>query len=133
MQARTSAVPQLSMRQEDIAKDVGLAFQSAVTKWKTGKGEPSFEVYCKLATQAGVAVEWLITGRGDMRPREATDPITAQVIEALDALKPEGKIEVLKAAITQQTLQHPAVAAQMRQAQKAAERLTKQPAPRKAI
>lgn len=122
-EARTSCVPPLSMRQEDVAKDAGMSFQSAVTKWKTGKGEPSFEVYKDLAIQAGVTVDWLITGRGEMRPRPTPDLITTQIIQALDALPPPAKLEILKEAFTQQTLQHPAIAAQLRAATKAAEKL----------
>lgn len=122
--ARSSCNPPLSMRQEDVARDAGMSHQSAVTKWKTGKGEPSFETYRRLATQTNVTVDWLITGRGEMRPRPTIDPITQQVLTALDVLNPTGKVEVLKAAITQQTLQHPAIAAQVREAQKAADKLT---------
>jgi transcriptional regulator with XRE-family HTH domain len=129
--ARSSHNPPLSMRQEDVARDAELSHQSAVTKWKTGKGVPSFETYRKLAIQANVTVDWLITGRGEMRPRPTIDPITQQVLTALDALNPTGKVEVLKAAITQQTLQHPAIAAQVREAQKAADKLSA-PSSRKA-
>lgn len=125
--ARTTCKPALSMRQEDIAKDAGAKFQSAVTDWKTG-GEngttkPRPETAEKLARQANVSFEWLYTGRGEMRPRAAPDAITQQILEALDSLPPDAKLEVLKAAFTQQTLMHPAVAAQMRQAERAAEQL----------
>lgn len=122
--ARQTQSPPLSMRQEDLAKDYKV-YQSAVTKWKTGKSMPQPELIRAMALKHNVAFEWLNSGRGDMRPPKATDVITLQVIEAMERLTPEAKVEVLKAAITQHALQMPAVAAQLEQAHKSAERLIK--------
>lgn len=130
-QARRAKNASASMRQEDVAKDYGVR-QSAVTKWKTGKSMPQPELVREMAIKHEVAFEWLNSGRGDMRPPKATDPITVQVIQAMESLRPEAKVEVLKAALTQQALQLPALAAQIEQAHKSAEKLIKPP-PRKVI
>lgn len=120
--ARTTCVPAKSMRQEDLAKDYGMSYQSAVTKWKTG-GEagdtkPRPEVVEAMARDCGVSFEWLWWGRGEMRARPELDPLTLEIIDATERLKPAGKLEVLKAAITQETLQLPAVAARLQSAEK---------------
>jgi transcriptional regulator with XRE-family HTH domain len=124
MTARRARDPSASARQEDIAKEYGV-YQSSVTKWKTGKSLPKPKKMREIAAKEGCTFEWLNSGDGDMRPAKATDPITRQVIEAMEALSPDAKVEVLKAAIMQQTLQLPALAAQIEQANKTAEKLAK--------
>lgn len=128
--ARAAYKSDLPTRQEDVAKEWGVR-QSAVTKWKTGKSHPDPGVLRGISNKYNVCYEWLDSGRGPMRPLKALDPIVNQVIDAMDALSPDGKVEVLKAALTQQALQIPSLAAQVKQAQRTAEQLSK-PKPSKA-
>ena len=128
--ARTTCVPAKSMMQEDIAKDYGAAYQSTVTKWKTGGDEgstkPRPEIVEEMALDTGVCFEWLYTGRGEIRPRPAPDELTMHIIDALSVLEPAGRVAVLKAAIAQQTLELPAVAARINEAERLAEAATRQ-------
>ena len=124
--ARSIQKSPLGMRQEDIAAEWKVR-QSAVTKWKTGKSVPQPELVREMALRYDVMFDWLYTGRGDMRPPRTTDPITLQVIEAMEVLRPDGRVEVLKAALTQQTMQIPAVAAQVAKARETAEQMAKPP------
>jgi hypothetical protein len=116
----------LSMLQTDIAKEYSVR-QSAVTKWKTGgeKGttKPEPDLVERMAEDADCAFEWLWWGRGPMRPNVPLDPVTQQVVEAMSKLDTiEHKRAVLVAALAQQQLQRPEVAARVKQAEKEAER-----------
>jgi DNA-binding XRE family transcriptional regulator len=52
-----------------LAKLAGVS-QPAVSDWGKGAG-PELDKGIKLATQLGVCVEWLYTGRGPKRPAES--------------------------------------------------------------
>lgn len=127
--ARTTCNPPKSMLQKDLVKEYDVSHQSAVTKWKTGGPDgttiPRPEIVKQMAADAGVNFNWLFTGEGEMRSRPAPDPITDQILEALQELGHEGKIEVLKEAIAQKTLQLPAVSLRIKEAQRQAESKTK--------
>lgn len=131
--ARESCTPPRSMNQDDIAKEYGYAFQSAITKWKTGGPDgtsmPDPAVVTKMAIDYDVSFEWLWSGRGDMRPLPATHPIVRRIVEVTNSLPDDdAKIKVLEAAIAQQTLQIPAVAARFREVQDEAKKLLQRPA-----
>lgn len=129
-EARTTCVPPRSMRQEDIAKEYGMAYQSAVTKWKTGgpKGTsmPDPDIIRQMALDTNVNVNWLWAGQGDMRPLPATDAVVKEIVGAVNSLRTvESKVQVLRTAIAQQTLEDPAVAARLESAtEKAAKALS---------
>lgn len=97
-QARKSAKRPLGLRQKDVAKSVGL-YQSAVTKWKTGKGLPTTDNVRALANEAGVSFDWLMTGVGQMRPTPAADdPDLVALIRHWHALNTEGRQYLLRTA-----------------------------------
>lgn len=129
--ARTTCSPPKSMLQRVLVKEYPefASHQSTVTKWKTGgengSTQPRPEVVRKLAADTGVNFNWLFSGEGEMRSRPTPDSITEQILEAINSLTLEGKIEVLKSAIAQQTLQLPAVLARIQEAQRKAESVTK--------
>jgi hypothetical protein len=120
--ARTTCTPPKSMRQEDIAKDYEAAYQSTVTKWKTGKSTPEPDTLKKMALDTNVNINWLWAGQGDMRPLPATDPIVLRLVEIVQALPDDAsRLGVLEAALLRQaTMNNPTVAATLREAQDAA-------------
>lgn len=95
-QARTTCKPPKSMRQEDIKRDYGAAHQSTVTKWKTGKSLPKPEALAAMAEDCNVSVDWLWRGVGEMRPQRKLDPITEQIVGALEHLDDGEKLSFLK-------------------------------------
>lgn len=98
IQARKTARKPLGLRQKDVAKSVGL-YQSAVTKWKTGKGLPTTGNIRTLANEAGVSFDWLMTGTGQMRPTPPADDSDLTVlIRYWHALNPEGRQYLLRTA-----------------------------------
>lgn len=127
--ARTTHNPPMTMNQKAIAKETGMAFQSAVTKWKTGGPDgssmPRPEIVLELARRAKCSFEWLYSGEGEMRPRYISDPVVQHILDAVEKLEPEGRIEVFKAAVMQKTLEQPLLAEQMRAAYALAEKITK--------
>lgn len=54
-------------RKARLARELDLS-ETGVTKWIDGKGLPSMDHAVRLAYILDVCVEWLFTGRGDMRP-----------------------------------------------------------------
>lgn len=94
MQARRTASKPLGLRQEDVAKSVG-AYQSAVTKWKTGKGLPTTANVRTLALEASVSFDWLLTGRGEMRSSSNDDPQLDRLLWHWNTLTPAGRRRVL--------------------------------------
>ena len=91
IEARKSAGKEIT--QISIAKDLGI-FQSAVGKWKAGKGA-SHTHMLRIAKSTGVCVEWLYTGRG---PKNPTNPETVDLIADLDALSPSDRAAVIRFA-----------------------------------
>ena len=94
IQARRTASKPLGLRQEDVAKSVR-RYQSAVTKWKTGKGLPTTTNVRLLAAEAGVSFDWLLTGEGEMRPTVSDDPQLTRLLWHWEALTPAGRRRVL--------------------------------------
>lgn len=96
MQARAEHRPALPSRQEDIAKAVGV-YQSAVTKWKSGDGLPTLEKCRTLAEEAGVCVDWLLTGREPKRPSGLpVDAAEAELLEFFRLCDEDGRRWVLQ-------------------------------------
>lgn len=91
------AARSLSMDQQVIAKELGV-YQSAVTKWNTGKGLPTLDRCIQLARDAKVCVEWLLTGRAPKRPAGAGDAEFDVLMQAWDQLSTEAKREVVNFA-----------------------------------
>ena len=88
----------LSMDQQVIARELNV-YQSAVTKWKTGKGLPTLDRCIELAVTARVCVEWLLTGRAPKYPAGAGDAEFDSLMAAWDQLSTSAKREVVSFAI----------------------------------
>lgn len=56
-----------SDRREDVGKRLGVS-GPAVTYWWNGDRLPTMNQAIIIATEMGCCVEWLLTGRGPMRP-----------------------------------------------------------------
>jgi transcriptional regulator with XRE-family HTH domain len=94
----------LSMDQGDIAKELEL-YQSAVTKWKTGKGLPILANAIKLALASDVCVEWLLTGRPPEHCGLGVDAELAKLVAIWDTLLPETAKEIVAYAVYRQSIQ----------------------------
>jgi transcriptional regulator with XRE-family HTH domain len=100
-----SVIPtEVARRQVDVGKLFHLG-QSAITKWKTGKDLPSLPRSIEIAKRYGVNVEWLMTGRGPMRPGDAKDQTLGEVMELWDKLSEASRLEVAKFVRYQRTIQ----------------------------
>lgn len=88
----------LTMDQQAIAKELGI-FQSAVTKWKTGLGLPKLATAIKLATGAGVCVDWLLTGRPPELPGAQVDPELTRLLGFWEKLSEDLKKEIVGFAV----------------------------------
>lgn len=71
--------------------------QTSARKWATG-GFPEMGTAIKLATELGVSVEWLLTGRGSKHPAGADDEQLREVLWLWVRLDAEKKGDLLKAA-----------------------------------
>lgn len=112
-EARSACTPPKLMNQTTIAKEYGVR-QSAVTKWKTGLSEPDIAIGKKMCIDYNICLDWLYIGVGNMRPSETLDPITAKVRVTMEGLNDAAKLEVLKAAIVQRTIDSGAVSEQLK-------------------
>ena len=70
--------------------------ETAVTKWIDGKGLPSMDHAVKLACMLDVCVEWLLTGRGDMRPPPPLTDEERRHLENLRLLSPQHRQHVFQ-------------------------------------
>lgn len=86
-----------SEKQVDIAKRFGVA-QPSVHKWKIGRNYPEPDKIIEIAEAAGVCVEWLYTGRGDMHPVVRANSTDAELLSLLRGLDEQDKQEVLRFA-----------------------------------
>ncbi|MFO1465837.1 MAG: helix-turn-helix transcriptional regulator [Steroidobacteraceae bacterium] len=97
-----------SLPDDVTQKAVGKLFkvgQSAVTKWKTGKDTPSLPRARAMAAEFGVAVDWLLDGRGPKFPGKANDPMMAELLGIWDKLSPDSRVDLLKNARYIRTIQ----------------------------
>jgi transcriptional regulator with XRE-family HTH domain len=92
----------LSMDQKAIAKELRV-YQSAVTKWKTGLSLPTLAKAIKLAIDAGVCVDWLLTGRQPEFPGGVADPEMGKLLEVWPDLSGELKRGVVAYAAFSRT------------------------------
>ena len=51
----------------DLARKTGIPVRT-ITRWASDQGEPQVAELAKIADAAGVALEWLVYGRGSARP-----------------------------------------------------------------
>ncbi|WP_081009830.1 LexA family transcriptional regulator [Pseudomonas asplenii] len=69
IETRIAAVADLfeSRKQAAAAANVGL---SSLHRWIAGEGVPAFNSLALLASAVGVSLDWIASGRGEMRPSE---------------------------------------------------------------
>ena len=61
--------------------------QKGARKWLEGEGMPTLQRCIQIAQWAGVAVEWLVTGRGEKRPKSlSVDTYSNRVLAAMQPL-----------------------------------------------
>lgn len=78
--------PKGQNRQASFAKLFNVS-QKGARKWLEGEGFPALERCIAIAKWAGVAVEWLVTGRGPKRPAELHhDLYAARILQAMEHL-----------------------------------------------
>lgn len=73
----------------EIAKAVGVS-QSAIYNWISGTNEPNLTKLAAFATATGVSVQWLVTGRGQMRE---IGPAYHRVTDLNYALSAEAQVD----------------------------------------
>jgi len=81
----------LPEKQEDLGKCFGVS-GPMIHAYRSGDKLPSMGTALKIAHGAGVCVEWLLTGRGDMRPIESS--YSAEILEIaqqLTMMPPKGR------------------------------------------
>lgn len=66
-------------RQTFVAKLFGVG-QKAARKWLEGEGYPEMEKSIEIALRLNVALEWLLTGRGDKRMVDQSDHQLAELL-----------------------------------------------------
>lgn len=88
----------VSVKQSEVGKRFGVG-QSAVTKWKTGKDTPSLPRAVEMASDHGVCVEWLLTGRGPKYPGGTTDAELSRLLEFWKELPDPTKRDVVSYAV----------------------------------
>ena len=79
--------------QVEIAKVLGVK-QPSVSRWKSGGHFPEHNVVERISELTGAGVEWLYTGRGEMRPA-ASNPEVRELLDRLNALDPETRKKAL--------------------------------------
>ena len=79
--------------QVQIAKALKVRQQS-VSKWKGGINHPDHSTLYLAAQLTGVSLEWLSTGKGEMRP-EKPNPELVELLDRLNALDPETRKKAL--------------------------------------
>nr|WP_199065056.1 helix-turn-helix domain-containing protein [Chromobacterium sp. ASV5] len=60
-------------RQYELGKRFGVS-QKAARKWLVAEGFPDTAISIKMAVEAGVSFDWLMTGRGPMEVAEYSEP-----------------------------------------------------------
>lgn len=74
-------------RQVVVAQMFGVT-QKGARKWLEGEGMPTLEKSIEIAKRLGVAIEWLLTGRGARR-------VEGPEIEPIEQLPPDARQQVL--------------------------------------
>lgn len=67
LETRIAAVANLYETRKQAALTAGVA-QSSLSRWIAGEGMPAFDSLAALAEARGVSLDWIATGRGEMRP-----------------------------------------------------------------
>ena len=81
---------QRGLRQIDFAKDMGI-LQSTLSSWENGRYEPDSEMLIKIANYFGVTVDYLMTGRNEVKEKapELTARDERDIAKDLDRIMSE--------------------------------------------
>lgn len=81
-----SRIRHIAERVGGIKKLAGLAqlSRSTLDNYIYGRSEPAASILVNLADSAGVSLEWLVAGRGAMRPANGVDPTEFLLIRHYD-------------------------------------------------
>lgn len=69
--------------------------QKAARKWLEGDGFPKLEKCIEISLRLDVAIEWLLTGRGDMRMIDKSDKQLAELLNQWFQMPEELRVEVV--------------------------------------
>lgn len=83
--------------QRAIGKSLGRS-QGAIGNWKQGVAKPSIDHAITMATNTGVCVEWLLTGRGPMAPGAAPTIQESELLQLFQRLPDTDQASVLEFA-----------------------------------
>ena len=75
-------VPRKGKGRQNVVGRMFKVDQKAARKWLEGEGFPTLEKSIEIAMRLNVAVEWLLTGRGEKRVMEQTNIQLAELINA---------------------------------------------------
>lgn len=89
--------------QNGIATKLNMS-QGSVRRWYTGDGYPEIKTLMLICEKTDVTVDWLLLGRGDMRP-QVRDPQFDELVEIWDLLAPKARENVLSNAKGQLAMQ----------------------------
>lgn len=70
--------------------------QKAARKWLEGEGYPKLETVILIARKLQIAVEWLLTGRGQKRVMEDSNSQMATLIDMWLRMRPEAQEQWLR-------------------------------------
>lgn len=91
LETRIGALAELYSSRKEAAQAAGIGL-STLQRWITGEAMPAFHSLAQLAAGRGVSLDWLASGRGDMRPvgAQAIDEDTYALIPLYDARISQG-------------------------------------------
>lgn len=84
-------------RQKKVAAMFGVD-QKAARKWLEAEGFPEFERCIQIALKLNVAMEWLLTGRGEKHVVDDTNALLAELLGVWYRMQPDAQEEVLRYA-----------------------------------
>lgn len=83
----------LPTTQNDLGKVMSVS-GAMISFYRSGEKLPAMTTAIRIAMICGVSVEWLLTGRGDMRPAEATKSESLTIDQVYDSLDSAGIAEL---------------------------------------
>nr|WP_314587087.1 helix-turn-helix transcriptional regulator [uncultured Pseudomonas sp.] len=91
LETRIGALAELYNSRKEAAQAAGIGL-STLQRWITGEAMPAFHSLAQLAAGRGVSLDWLASGRGDMRlvGAQAIDEDTYALIPLYDARISQG-------------------------------------------
>lgn len=92
----TPPVPRKGRGRQRVVAKLFRVDQKAARKWLEGDGYPKMETVIVIAKKLQVAVEWLLTGRGEKRVMEENGNQMGQIIDMWLKMRPETQDQWLR-------------------------------------